>query len=84
MCERKKNSLHCARRFKIALSKGAEETAEALLVVHVLLKNGLMFVYDGTDGNKGAGHQLKVKANRLFSCRVDALADSFKVSCRPF
>ncbi|XP_050037510.2 uncharacterized protein [Dermacentor andersoni] len=65
--------------FKIALSKGAEETAEALLVVHVLLKNGLMFVYDGTDGNKGAGHQLKVKANRLFSCRVDALADNFKV-----
>lgn len=65
--------------FKIALSKAADETAEALLLVHVLLQKGLVFVYDGTDANKGAGYQLKVKANRLFSCRVDALADSFKV-----
>ncbi|XP_065291776.1 uncharacterized protein [Dermacentor albipictus] len=65
--------------FKIALSKGAEETADALLVVHVQLQKGLVFVYDGTDGNKGDGQPLKVRANRLFSCRVDALADGFKV-----
>ncbi|KAH6927051.1 hypothetical protein HPB50_025898 [Hyalomma asiaticum] len=65
--------------FKVALSKGAEESAEALLMVHVQVQKGLVFVYDGTDANKGAGHQLKVKANRLFSCRVDALADTFKV-----
>ncbi|KAL1414906.1 hypothetical protein MTO96_007160 [Rhipicephalus appendiculatus] len=65
--------------FKLILSKGMEENSEALLVIHALLAKGLMFIYDGTDASKGDGTKLRVRANRLFSCRVDALADSFKV-----
>lgn len=65
--------------FKLVLSKDKDDTAEALLIVHALLGKGLVYVYDGTDSNKGDGQKLRVRANRLFSCRVDALADSFKV-----
>ncbi|KAL3220258.1 hypothetical protein MRX96_029942 [Rhipicephalus microplus] len=65
--------------FKLVLSKDKDDTAEALLIVHALLGKGLVYVYDGTDSNKGDGQKLRVRANRLFSCRVDALADCFKV-----
>lgn len=71
--------LPCATEFKVALAKGAEESAEAALIIHVQVPQGLVYVYDGSEQNKGAGHQCKVKVNRLFACRIDALTDNFKV-----
>lgn len=68
-----------SNEFKIVLSKGVDETAEALLIIQVHLGKGRVFVYDGTAENKGEGLPLRVRANHLFSCRVDALADSLKV-----
>lgn len=68
-----------ATEFKVALAKGPEETAEAALIIHVQIPQGLIYVYDGSDGNKGSGHQCKIKVNRLFACRIDAQADNFKV-----
>lgn len=65
--------------FKVVLSKGVDETAEALLIIEAQLANGVVFVYDGTAENKGEGLPLRVRANHLFSCRVDALSDSLKV-----
>lgn len=68
-----------ANEFKVALAKGPEESAEAALMIHVQIPQGMVFVYDGSEQNKGAGHQCKVKVNRLFACRIDAFADTFKV-----
>lgn len=68
-----------AHEFKVAMAKGPGETAEAALIIHAQIQKGLVFVYDGNDQNKGTGHQCKVKVNRLFACRIDILADAFKV-----
>ncbi|XP_077522065.1 uncharacterized protein LOC144133093 [Amblyomma americanum] len=73
-----------AKEFKVMLAKGGEPTSDALLVIHVQIPQGLVFVYDGQDANKGAGYQIKVKVNRLFSCRADCHADSFKVWVNTF
>lgn len=71
-------------QFKVILAKGNEEKSDALLVIHVQIQQGLVFVYDGQDANKGAGYQVKVNPNRLFSCRVDCVDDTFKVLVNAF
>ncbi|CAN7995823.1 unnamed protein product, partial [Ixodes hexagonus] len=67
-----------AKTFKIAFAKGDSDAAEALLVIESIISESKVHVFDGAPGNKGAGSPADIKIGRLFSCRIDVGADSYK------
>ncbi|XP_040066933.2 uncharacterized protein LOC8037716, partial [Ixodes scapularis] len=68
-----------SKTFKITFAKGDTENAEALLVLQPVLAENRVYVYDGSPEQKGNGLHADIRIGRLFSCRIDVGADSYKV-----